>query len=157
MLRQYGWKNKYISELPGGVNSRLDELQAAILRDFLPLLDDWNHKRREVAKRYFKGIANDKVNLPSSEVDQSVFHLFVIKADDRNGLKDYLYKHNIASEIHYPIIDSEQKTVRENLKLNDYNDLTISKELSEKIITIPCYPELSNDKIDQIIGVINNW
>ena len=89
-LRQYGWSRKYVAEITGGRNSRLDEVQAAVLLDKLPHLDRWNRQRREVARRYSEGLAGLPLTLPPSHDEDYVAHLYVIRTDERDRLAGYL-------------------------------------------------------------------
>src|SRR5690554_1970703 len=107
-LRNYGSHEKY-KNLYQGVNSRLDEIQAALLRVKLKYLDEQTSARRSIAKRYLAGITNEKIHLPTVEnLDQHVFHLFVIKTPNREKLFDYLKRKNIQTLIHYPIPPHKQ-------------------------------------------------
>lgn len=107
-LRQYGWESKYRATLAGGRNSRLDEIQAAILRVMLPLLDNWNTRRREIATQYTKGFRHEKIVSPTIHGKEYVAHLYVIKTADRDSLRRHLSETGIPNDVHYPILDYRQ-------------------------------------------------
>lgn len=156
MLRNYGSKEKYKNSYLGR-NSRLDELQAAYLNVKLKGLNDENNIRRQIARNYISNIHNEKIIKPTCRVDEShVWHLFVIKVEDRKAFIDYLDKKAIGHLIHYPIIPQEQLAYIKSNKIKA-DKSHISKNLAEQIISIPLYPTL--DKVDQeyIIETLNNW
>jgi dTDP-4-amino-4,6-dideoxygalactose transaminase len=153
-LRQYGWSSKYKVENAGGRNSRLDEIQAAILNDFLPLLDGWNEQRRQIAKKYFEGIRVGGIKCINSFSKNYVAHLFVIRFNNRDALLAHLKKNNIFSEVHYPILDYMQPSIKDN-----YRDtfLENSVELSSEVLTLPCYPEMKDSDVSHVIKVVNGF
>ena len=153
-LRQYGWTTKYKIEITGARNSRLDEIQAAILQIFLPGLDLMNEKRRQIANRYSKEIKNAAVVTPKNNVENYVAHLYVIKSKQRNLLKEHLKSKEIASDIHYPIPDHRQPFFG-----NQYETLTLknTEELSNLILTLPCFPEMPENDVDNVISTVNDW
>ena len=153
-LRQYGWTTKYRIEISGARNSRLDEMQAAILQIFLPNLDLMNEKRRQIAKRYSNEIKNTLVVTPKNIAENYVAHLYVIKSKQRNLLKEHLKLNEIASDIHYPIPDHRQP-----LFGTQYKDLILknTEELSNIILTLPCYPEMPEKDVEKVISTVNEW
>lgn len=153
-LRQYGWTTKYRIEIPGARNSRLDEIQAAILQIFLPNLDLLNEKRRQIARKYSKEINNTKIITPKNIAENYVAHLYVIKCKQRNALKEHLKLNDIASDIHYPIPDHRQPFFGDQ-----YKDLILKNtdELSKIILTLPCYPEMSEKEVEKVISTVNEW
>ncbi|NOJ50964.1 DegT/DnrJ/EryC1/StrS family aminotransferase [Bradyrhizobium archetypum] len=153
LLRQYGWDRKYSIACLGGRNSRLDEMQAAVLRAKLPHLDRWNTRRREIAARYANGIRNCRVTCPPQRGEEYVAHLFVVTCDDPDGLRRYLASHQIATDVHYPIPDHLQPAVSQNNSIS----LPVTERLAKRILTLPCFPELSDEEVDYIIGAINAW
>lgn len=153
-LRQYGWASKYHAELPGGRNSRLDELQASVLLEFLPLLDSWNTRRREIADRYTHEITHPQIVKPLPTNESNVAHLYVIRVSDRMALQAYLKQQGVLTDIHYPIPDYQQQAYVE--QFGDVN-LPCTQLSSQEVLTLPCYPELSDDQIDRVINVINLW
>jgi dTDP-4-amino-4,6-dideoxygalactose transaminase len=150
-LRNYGSIVKYENEIIG-VNSRLDELQAAFLNVKLPALDKENACRRAIAKRYLSEIKNDKIVLPFWDFSGNhVFHLFVIRTTNRNDLKEYLFKNGIETMIHYPIPPHKQKALKE------WNSLSypITEKIHEEVLSIPLNGMLTEAEIDKIIAILN--
>jgi aminotransferase EvaB len=154
LLNQYGWTSKYKVEIPGARNSRLDEIQAAILTAFLPHLDAANARRREIATRYSQYIRHSQIVAPPKGGTDYVAHLYIIRAAHRDTLREHLRNSNIASDIHYPIPDYKQP-----LFANRFANIHLkyTEQLSTQILTLPCYPEMSNDDVDQVIEAVNGW
>jgi len=157
-LRQYGWGKKYHLKEMVGRNSRLDELQAAFLNTKLPHLDKFNARRIEIAETYLKGITNSKLLIRKWNNDGSyVAHLFPVEVKDpalRPLLAAYLGENKIGCDIHYPVPDYKQtpiKTLFESTRLENTEDRC------NKVLTIPCYPELENENVKYIIEKINKW
>ena len=152
-MRNYGSKVKYENEIIG-VNSRLDELQAAFLNVKLPHLDTENQFRRQIAKRYLSEIKNDKIVLPFwNESENHVFHLFVIRSINRNKLQTYLLENKIETMIHYPIPPHKQKA------LSNWNHLsfTITEKIHEEVLSIPMNATLTDEEIEHIITILNKY
>jgi dTDP-4-amino-4,6-dideoxygalactose transaminase len=152
-LRNYGSNKKYHNDYIG-VNSRLDELQAAFLSIKLPHLNAENEARQKVAKRYLSEIKNSKIVLPTCEnFENHVFHLFVIRTEKRGDLQDYLFKNGIETVIHYPIPPHKQNA------LQDYNHLSlpITEKIHEQVLSLPMSSVLTNDEISSIISTLNNY
>ena len=153
-LKQYGWSVKYHAELAGGRNSRLDEIQAAVLRVMLPLLDQWNNRRREIATRYTEKIAHPAVIVPAIHSEEYVAHLYVIRTARRDGLKQHLAEAGIPSDIHYPIPDYAQASCRH---LFEGADKPATSRACAEVLTLPCFPEMSDNETDMVIDRINSW
>ena len=153
-LRQYGWSSKYTVEMTGARNSRLDELQAALLSVKLPHLDSWNRKRRDIAARYSARLRHPQVQLPVIDGKQHVAHLYVIRCASRDALKAHLHQHGIASDIHYPILDYQQPAIAQRYA---GVSLPASERCASEILTLPCYPELTMEEVDTIADCINTW
>lgn len=152
-MRNYGSKVKYENEIIG-VNSRLDELQAAFLSIKLKQLDSENEFRRSMAKRYLSEIKNDKIVLPNWDLSQNhVFHLFVIRTADRLALQKYLKENGIETMIHYPIPPHKQKA------LANWNQLSfpITEKIHEEVLSIPLNSGLKASEIQHIITVLNKF
>lgn len=155
LLRDYGREKKYYHRVKG-FNSRLDEIQAAILLVKLKYLDKWNERRREVASLYNKFLKNDKVSTPiEKEKDSHVYHLYVIRANRRNELQKFLAKKGIQTQIHYPVPIHLQDGYRE-FKVKKGN-LTITERYAREILSLPIFPELKMDKIKYICKEINSF
>lgn len=153
-LRQYGWSTKYCLTEYGGRNSRLDELQAAVLLLFLPKLDHNNNKRRLIAQRYNDEIKNDNVLLPTYKKNESVFHLYVIRTKKRDSLQKYLLEHKITSAIHYPIPDHKQPIIA---SMFNKIKLPVTEKNATEILSLPCNEFLNDKQVTFIISAINNW
>lgn len=152
-LRNYGSEKKYFNEYIG-VNSRLDELQAAFLNAKLPNLDADNEKRRIVAKRYLSEIKNDKIMLPFWDFSTNhVFHLFVIRTSKRDHLQAYLAQNNIQTVIHYPVPPHKQKAF---LEWNS-SSYPITEKIHDEVLSLPMSPVLTEDEISFIIDVLNQY
>ena len=153
-LRQYGWTSKYKVELPNGRNSRLDELQAAVLSEFLPYLDSWNLRRREIASKYSQLITHPAVILPLERGEDYVAHLFVVRSIERDRLSEYLRRLNIATDVHYPVPDYHQP-----LFGNCFSTLRLPNTecLAQETLTLPCYPEMAEADVEMVISAINHW
>jgi dTDP-4-amino-4,6-dideoxygalactose transaminase len=151
-LRQYGWTKKYENGLRGGRNSRLDEIQARMLSLMLPLLDGWNDRRREIANRYSKEIRNAKIKVPDSAGSEYVAHLYVIRTDARDALKSHLDAHGIQTEIHYPTPDHRQPCHADR-----YADVHLSRTEDDcaSVLTLPCFPELTDDEVERVVSACN--
>lgn len=153
-LRQYGWSGKYHASLPGGRNSRLDEMQAALLRVMLPRLDQWNARRREIAARYSREIKHSKVTVPAVGGNDYVAHLYVIRAQGRDGLKQHLADAGIPTDVHYPVPDYAQEACRH---LFEGLRLPATEQACGEVLTLPCFPELTDDEVDFIVARVNSW
>ncbi|WGF91285.1 DegT/DnrJ/EryC1/StrS family aminotransferase [Aequorivita marisscotiae] len=152
-LRNYGTSTKYVNELMG-FNSRLDELQAAFLNVKLPTLDADNERRRAIAKRYISEIKNKKITLPKYDGSENhVFHLFVIRVENRNVFIDYLDRNGIGYLIHYPIAPHKQKALTEFAHLSFLN----TEKIHEKVISIPMSPIMTNEEVERVNSVLNRY
>ena len=152
-MRNYGSKVKYENEIIG-VNSRLDELQAAFLNIKLKQLDSENEFRRSMAKRYLSEIKNEKVIMPSWDLSQNhVFHLFVIRTSNRLELQNFLKENGIETMIHYPIPPHKQKA------LSNWNQLSfpITEKIHYEILSIPLNSGLKASEIQHIITILNQY
>ena len=152
-LRNYGSETKYQNEFVG-VNSRLDEIQAAFLNLKLSNLDADNEKRRRIAKRYLTEIKNDKIILPFWDFSKNhVFHLFVIRTPKRAELQAYLQQLGIEIAIHYPIPPHKQKA------LENMNSLSfpITEKMHKEVLSIPLHPALEDEEVSTIINALNEY
>lgn len=155
-LRQYGWTAKYESGTAGGRNTRLDEIQAAILCDRLPLLDAENRRRREIARRYTAALAGrrDPVPPPGGDADW-VAHLYVVRSARRAELRAWLDSRGIRTDVHYPIPDHRQPS-QEALPRRS-TDLPVTERLAGEVLSLPCFPELEDAEIEAVIAAILEW
>ena len=156
-LRNYGSEQKYFNKYIG-INSRLDELQAAFLNVKLPYLDKENDIRRHIAKRYLSEIKNDKIILPTWDFsDNHVFHLFVIRTEKREELQRYLKQNNIETIIHYPIPPHQQKAF--STDTSEWNSLSfpISEKIHSEVLSLPISPVMTMDEVEYIIRILNQY
>ena len=154
-LGNYGSFRKYEHSLLG-VNSRLDPLQAAILTIKLSKLDEWNNRRRKIAQKYLAEIENVEISLPRVfENCESAWHLFVVEVKDREGFQEFLKAGGIQTSVHYPSTIVKQECFAD-IAIN-YDDLSCSQEMADKIVSLPMGPHLSLDDADRVIETINNW
>ena len=152
-LRNYGSHEKY-KNLYKGMNSRLDEIQAAMLRVKLRYLDNEIQARQAVANSYLQEINNPLIELPVVEdVNAHVWHLFVIKINQREKLASYLTENGVQSLIHYPIPPHKQDAYQEW----QGQSFPISEQIHEQILSLPISPVLSSDDVEAIIRLINDY
>ncbi|NJK79418.1 MAG: DegT/DnrJ/EryC1/StrS family aminotransferase [Chloroflexaceae bacterium] len=163
-LRQYGWGSKYITAERGGRNSRLDELQAALLRVKLPHVSAWNDARRERAAWYTDLLRDTPLSLPPDEPGH-VYHLYVVVAEDkaqRDALREHLKAAGIGSAIHYPVpshlqpVYSEWLTPQQpTIRPQGAGTLPYTEDLAHRILSLPLYPELTHAEVAQVAAAIH--
>ena len=154
-LRNYGQQTRYIHQYKG-LNSRLDEIQAAILRVKLKHLDEWNEKRRRIAKYYNEFLEGTEIICPKeAPFAKHVYHLYVIRSRKRDKMQQYLETKGVSTLIHYPIPIHLQKAYSE-LGLPE-GSLPVTEKICQEILTIPIFPELSPNQIQEIVNSINNF
>ena len=160
-LGNYGSPRHYVFDYQG-VNSRIDEIQAAILLAKLPHLDADNQRRKEIAARYEREVINDHVRILLSSRD-SVYHIFPILSPCRDELRQYLADNGVETEIHYPIAPHEQQCYK-NTPLSSLSSSSLSSSslpITERIhreeLSIPCNPALSDDETARIVALINRF
>lgn len=152
-LRNYGSLEKYKNDYQG-VNSRLDEIQAAILSAKLPFLDVENQRRRTIARRYLTEISlTDLVLPPDDRIDGDVWHLFVVRHPDRANFIDFLEKSGVQTNVHYPLPIHKQKAFAH---LNDMH-LPITVQIHNQVISLPLNPVLSDEDVSFIIRAVNQF
>ena len=152
-LSNYGSREKYKNDLQG-VNSRLDEIQAAVLLEKLNSLDKENEFRRSLARQYFQGLNNKNIKLPYWDGSKNnVFHLFVIRIKDREHFIQYLESHHIGYGIHYPIPPHKQDALSDYSALN----LSITERIHKEVVSLPLNLSLTYPEVEYIIKVLNNY
>lgn len=153
-LANYGSNQKYVN-IYKGLNSRLDEIQAAILDVKLKYINSENQKRIDIAKRYISEIKNPKIILPElpENENEHVWHLFVIRTENRDELQNYLTEKNIQTLIHYPIPPHQQNAYKE------WNNMSfpISEKIHNEVLSLPISPILEDEEIQTIIKALNNF
>ncbi|MFH1477938.1 MAG: DegT/DnrJ/EryC1/StrS family aminotransferase, partial [Verrucomicrobiota bacterium] len=151
-LREYGWRERCISEIPGG-NSRLDELQAAILRVKLRYLDEDNARRIQLAQLYCKGLSSVDLTLPSvASKAQHVYHLFVVRSRVRDELRATLQRKGIGTLIHYPVPIHLQPAYRGRITI--CGSLAESELAAREVVSLPLYPELPEPAVQTVCDAI---
>lgn len=153
-LRQYGWTAKYTNTLQGGRNSRLDEIQAAMLSVMLPMLDGWNDRRRSVANRYSSSIRNPSIQTPPVAGDDYVAHLYVVCSPARDALRAHLAESGIQSEPHYPAPDHRQPCHAARFASVV---LPVTEAQCGQVLSLPCFPEITDEEVDAVIDACNRF
>jgi len=155
LIRNYGQEGKYFSKIKG-FNSRLDELQAAILRIKLKYLDKWNSLRRGKAMLYNTLLKDSGVITPyESDYNKHIYHLYVIRTKYRNELQKFLYKNGIMTLVHYPIPIYLQESYRDlNIRKGS---CPVAEKYAKEILSLPLYPELNNKTIQKVCKLIKTF
>jgi len=155
-LREYGWQQRYISST-SGMNTRLDEIQAAILRIKLKKLDQANLRRRSIARRYNEMLYGTALHLPLEYRDvEHVYHQYVVKSDHRDELQKFLKQEGIGTGIHYPMPIHLQPAYLGKISLSP-GELPISEKISGEIISLPMYPQLSDNQVGYVAEKIKDF
>ena len=154
-LRNYGSDVKYVFD-EIGLNSRLDELQAAFLACKLPHLDLWNAKRHDVATEYLAGITNPLVQLPGSGSNRThVWHLFVVCVLERERFLRHLGAQGVAAQIHYPQLPHQQAAYRDQPHVTVA--IPVSEKISARCVSLPIWPGMSDSQVEQVITAVNSF
>lgn len=152
-LRNYGSYKKYVNDFKG-INSRLDEIQAAILRVKLKYLDEEIRHRQAVARHYRQCIKNSLLVLPETPSEENhVWHLFVVRQQERESLKSYLLQHGIHTLIHYPIPPHHQKAFS-NWKLLKF---PITEKIHNEVLSLPLRPYMPDDDVEYVVQKLNQF
>jgi dTDP-4-amino-4,6-dideoxygalactose transaminase len=155
-LREYGWRERYVSTDPG-VNSRLDEVQAAILRVRLAHLDTENARRRDVARAYGEQLNRTYLQLPLEAPDaKHVYHLYVIRSKQRESLKQHLADRGVHTLIHYPVPVHQQPAYAGRLPLAP-GGLPVTEQLRDEILSLPMHPYLADRDLQAVCEAINSF
>lgn len=153
-LANYGSNKKYVN-IYKGLNSRLDEIQASVLDVKLKYIDEENEVRRQIAKKYLSEIKNSKIILPANPTDEAehVWHVFVVRTENREGLQNYLLDNGIQTIIHYPTPPHKQEAYKE------WNDLSypISEKIHKEVLSLPISPVMEENDIAEVIKVLNSY
>jgi len=156
LLRQYGWRDRYISELRG-MNSRLDELQATILRVKLKYLDRENARRRELAHIYTKSISSADVIPPRLRAGiEHVYHQYVVRSKYRDELRTFLERNSIGTLIHYPLPVHRQPAYQGQVIIGE-EGLAETEQVCKEILSLPIYPEMTDEQVRRVCEVIALW
>ena len=152
-LRNYGSHKKY-ENLYRGLNSRLDEIQAAMLRVKLPYLDRETIRRQEIAKHYLNSITNSAIHLPHvMEETGHVWHLFVVQCAEREALQCWLQEHGVQTLIHYPIPPHKQQAY------SNWNNLSLplTERIHQQVLSLPMDPTMSDEAVEKVIAAVNGF
>lgn len=151
-VRQYGWEQKFRASTLTGRNSRLDEMQAALLLVKLKHLAAWNAERRAIAAEYRSAFADLPIGLPMGSGESHVFHLFVIQTGQRDELRTHLQNAGVHTEVHYPIPDYRQLNSRAAA-----NGLPITERAVGRILSLPCFPGMTEAEVAQVIDAVRGF
>jgi dTDP-4-amino-4,6-dideoxygalactose transaminase len=151
-LRQYGWGSRYQMLVPGGRNSRIDELQAAVLLALLPHLAERNQRRAHIRRRYVEGLHTTLDFVSQSPGAHPVVHLCVARAPDRDTLIGRLESLGVMSAVHFPVADHQQPALRDVAFRHD--GLTETVRACDDVMSLPCFPELRDDEVDRVIEAV---
>ena len=152
-IANYGSDYKY-HHIYKGVNSRLDEIQAAILDVKLPHLDKDNERRREIAKYYRENIKNERINLPKTYDEKAhVWHVFVVRCDDREALQKHLEANDIQTNIHYPTAPHKQECYSEYADLS----LPVTEKIHKEVMSLPISPVMTDEEVKKVVEVVNEF
>ncbi len=155
LLRLYGWRQKYVSEIQSTV-TRLDDLQAAVLGAKLPHLDAWNARRREIADLYCRELAGVRgVTLPVDRDGGHVYHLYVVQTPERDALRNYLRERGVGTDVHYPLPAHLQPPYRDGG--GGERSLPHTERLAREVLSLPMYPELSDDDVRYVAEQVRSW
>jgi dTDP-4-amino-4,6-dideoxygalactose transaminase len=156
LLRSHGERPRYHHDVIGST-ARLDALQAALLRVKLRRLDGWNHDRRRLGAALRDGLEGTRVGLPApaSPSGDHVYHLFVVRTDRRQALREHLARRSIASAVHYPIPIHRTGAYAGAGSL--YGELSVAERLAEQICTLPLFPTMSGDDVDRIVDAVRDF
>lgn len=155
LLRQYGWHERYVSQVKGW-NSRLDELQAAILRVKLRHLAEGNRRRRQLAELYNEGLRNLPVIIPTHKSgNEHVYHQYVIRHSQRDEMQAFLSARKIVTLIHYPAPIHLQPAYRG--RLGDSGSFPVSEQAAREVLSLPLYPELSDAQANTVVQAIADF
>lgn len=154
LLRNYGQRKRYYHDIKG-FNSRLDELQAAFLRKKLRYLDQWNERRRRLAHIYDDALGSAVVKPLEKEYAYHIYHLYVIRCQERQQLQDFLFQQGIQTLIHYPVPVHLQPAYQD-LKL-PLGSLPITEKFAMEILSLPMYPELKDEDVRLVVAKINEF
>jgi dTDP-4-amino-4,6-dideoxygalactose transaminase len=153
-LREYGWTKRYVSEISGR-NSRLDEVQAAILRVKLKYLENDNDRRRKLAKEYGRFLPSSIHPPKVREISDHVFHLYVVQTTCRDALISFLAQHNIGAAVHYPTPVHLQPAYKNRLRTA--KRMSVTERLSGEVLSLPLYPELQIETVQTICRIVASY
>jgi dTDP-4-amino-4,6-dideoxygalactose transaminase len=152
MLREYGWRERYVSSIAGW-NTRLDELQSAVLRVKLRHLDSDNDRRLQLARRYDNALRSSGLRLPCCKADRThVYHLYVVRSLRRDGLREFLGQRGVGTMVHYPVPVHRQPAYAD--RLSSSRDLRESERAAVEVLSLPMFPELTDSDADCVVDAV---
>lgn len=155
-IRQYGWSERY-TVTRSGVNSRLDEIQAAVLRDRLPRLDERNTRRRGIAAAYTEALSKHESQLVFWDDASNVAHLTVVRTAFRDDLRAHLGTCGISSDVHYPIADDRQEIWRREGRTRIADDLVETHAAIAEIVSVPGFPEMTDEEVVRVASALGEF
>jgi dTDP-4-amino-4,6-dideoxygalactose transaminase len=151
-LRQYGWERKYYSTETNGINSRLDEIQSAVLRVKLRHLPAWNTRRQQIAGIYEDLLTGTSLSLPyAPEGSEHVYHLYVVSHPERNALQARLREQGIGSEVHYPL-PAHLQPIYQHIAAP--GSLPVTERLASQVLSLPNFPELTDEEVQTVAHAV---
>ncbi len=155
-LREYGWDQRYVSSMPG-INTRLDELQAAILRVKLRFLERDNGRRREIAGIYNEAIEKTEILAPQVRKEMThVYHQYVVRTVNRDSLSKYLKDNSISTAIHYPVPVHLQPAYKGRIAVGD-GGLATTERVYQEILSLPMYPQMKDLQVERVADALVSW
>jgi dTDP-4-amino-4,6-dideoxygalactose transaminase len=155
IIRNYGQRIRYYHDVKG-INSRLDDIQAAILITKLSHLDEWNSRRRDIANRYLEGIQNPYITkMQERSYGQSNFHLFIVRTSSRDRFQAHLASFGISTVIHYPVPVHLQRAYAD--LGYQRGDFPVAERLASEVLSLPIFPELTEREVDAVIQAVNDF
>lgn len=145
-LRQYGWERKYVVGQSGGRNSRLDELQAAVLAVRLPRVDAWNDQRRAVVARYREAAQGSPLDVLAADGAEHAAHLAVATTDRRDEVRAALEEAGVSTDVHYPVPDHRQPAAGDGPTV----PLPVTERAASRVLSLPCFPQMTPDEVDHV-------
>jgi len=156
ILREYGWRERYISSLPG-MNTRLDELQAAILRVKLQYLDKENTRRQEIAHIYDASLSATTLILPRLQASvEHVYHQYVVRSTHRDDLRAFLKENSVGTMIHYPLPVHLQPAYHSRVVIGAQG-LQHTEQVCREILSLPMHPQMTDEQTQRVSDVIVRW
>lgn len=151
-LHRYGWSSRYRVETPGGRNSRIDELQAAVLHDFLPDLEQWNRRRAAIHEHLCRAVADRAVPLSATTAgSSSVVHLSVFRHGDRAGFLERTAERGVRCEVHFPVPDHLQPGFGPRSRPTS---APVAERLCAEVVSLPCHPGLTDAQVEHVADVV---
>jgi dTDP-4-amino-4,6-dideoxygalactose transaminase len=156
LLREYGWRERYVSSV-AGLNSRLDEIQAAVLRVKLKYLDEENDQRRQIARTYDEKLRGTRLEAPQCLAGvYHVYHQYVVRSKRRDALRDYLRGQSIGALIHYPVPVHLQPAYQGRVLIGR-GGLPVTEKAAQQVLSLPMHPHLTDDQVERVCEAIRKW